>query len=168
MKKLFFLLMILGTATALSQQVGALAAYNAPYQFYQKTAYTAATANDTSAFLSLGGASDIVVFGSNNDSAAIALYYRLRSKNVGGTSGYTVTTGWTVIDTLGTNGDGTLDTTGAQRLGAIALTTLLGYDEIQFYVDYLTGTSVTDIPGETTNTARFFYYYKKSDAFIAR
>ncbi len=168
MKKLFFLLVI-GMATSFAQQQGPKGVrYNEPTQFYLKTDYTVTSANDTTAFLSLGSAEDIVIFGSNNDSAAIAIYYRLRSKPAGATTGYTVTSGWTVIDTLGTNGDGTLDTSGAQRLGQILLTTLVGYDEIQFYVDYLTGTATTSIVDAEANKARFFYYFKKPEAVIAR
>ena len=167
MKKLFFLLMILD-GTLLAQQQGPKGVtYNQPNQFYQKT-YTAATANDTSAFLSLGSASDIAVFGSNTDSASILVRYRLRTKNAGGSSGYTVTSAWTTVDTLGQAGDGTLDTSGAQLLGTIALATLLGYDEIQFHTDFLSGSASGDAGDGTTNIARLFYYYKKADAVIAR
>lgn len=169
MKKLFFLLMISGTV--LAQQQGPKGVrYNEPVQFYQKTAYEDGTANETTAFISLGSADNIAVFGSNNDSITAPVRYRLRSKNVGGASGYTVTGAWTIVDTLGQDGGGNLDTSGAQLLGTIALATLLGYDEIQFYIDYIAGTAIDDSNSgaEGTNTVRLFYYFKKGDAVIAK
>jgi len=169
MKKLFFLLMI-GSVAYAQQQGASGVRYNAPTQFYQKTAYIAATINDTSGFISLGSASDISIFASHNDSATVVVFYRLRSKNVGGSSGYTVTTSWTLLDTIGVDGAGALSNTsgGAQLVGNIALSTILGYDEIQFYRDYITGTAVADNDGGATNTLRMFYYFKKPDAVIAK
>jgi hypothetical protein len=104
----------------------------------------------------------MAIYGSADDSVAALIYYRLRSRQMGG---YTVTTGWTAIDTLGPVGDGTMATTtgAAVRVGAIALTTLLGYSEIQFFVDYLTGTSNAAADG-SANTVRFYYFYVKPDA----
>lgn len=135
--------------------------FNKPVQFYVKKNPTPSTANDTTTFFTILGASDIVVYGSADDSCAALIYYRLR-QNVFGS--YAVTTAWTAIDTLGPAGDGTMGTTtgAAQRLGTISGSTLVGYNEIQFYVDYLTGTSNGAADG-TDNNVRFLYYYAKRE-----
>lgn len=152
------------SAGLMAQQKGSLGQYfNQPTQFYSKLNPTSSTANDTSGFITLkGGQGGIAIYGSADDSCSALVYYRLRQSRVGG---YAVTGSWTAIDTLGQAGDGTLSTiSGAgQLVGTVALATLLGYDEIQFYVDYLTGTSNAAADG-TSNTVRLFYYYLKPDA----
>lgn len=136
--------------------------FNKPTQFYSKLNPTPSTANDTTGWFTISGASDIAVFGSAGDSAAVLLLYRLRQTNG---IPYAVTTSFTAIDTLGPDGSGGMATASgaSQRLGAIALSTLLGYDEIQFHTDYLTGTSNGNADG-TDNTVRFQYYYLKTEA----
>lgn len=144
------------------QQGSSGVSFNKPTQFYSKLNPTASTANDTTGWIPISGASDIAIFGSADDSAAVLISYRLR-QNQG--IPYAVTTSFTGIDTLGADGaGGSATASGAsQRLGAIASSTLLGYSEIQFFNDYLAGTSNGSADG-TANTVRFFYHYLKNDA----
>lgn len=158
----YLLTFVLLTGTALAQQGREGQFFNQPYQFYTKTNPTPSTANDTTGFIPLrGGQGGLAVFGSADDSAAVLVFYRLRQSKLP----YAVTTAFTAIDTLGPAGDGTMATTSgaSQLLGTIALATLLGYDEIQFHTDYLTGTSNGAVDG-TANVVRLFYYYLKPDA----
>lgn len=158
---LTFVLLVSGTA--LAQQGGSGQFFNQPYQFYTKTDPTPSTANDTTGFLPLrGGQGGLAVFGSADDSAAVIVFYRLR-QNKG--LPYAVTTAFTAIDTLGPDGSGGMATTSgaSQLVGTVALATLLGYDEIQFHTDYLTGTSDGAKDG-SSNIIRLFYYFLKPDA----
>ena len=155
MKYLLTLVFMVGLASA--QQ------YNKPTMFYTETNPTTSTANDTTGFFSIkGGQGGLAVFGSASDSAGVVLYYRLRQSNG---IPYAVTGSWTAIDTLGPAGDGSMATTSgaSQLIGTVALSTLLGYDEIQFYADYITGTSNGAADG-TANIIRFWYYFVKPDA----
>lgn len=147
--------MVLMVSFASAQSV----TYNKPVQFYYKANPTSSTANDTTNFFSIGtGQASYTVLGTANDSATVIVFYRLRQSKMP----YALTGSWTLLDTLGVDGAGSLNTTtgGAQLVGTLALATLTGYDEIEFYVDYLSGTSNAAADG-TANYIRLFYYAVK-------
>jgi len=156
---LISLLLVVGLAVTADAQV-----FSGSYQqrfneaqliYYHGTA-TATTASDTLNFMSIAGASDLKLFGTGTDSTVVLVYYRLRNSTTGAVTAFT-----TMADTLGTAGAGVVTAAGPLALlertaGSLALSTLVGFDEIQFYVDFLAGTAAGDDGG--TNILRLYLF----------
>ena len=121
---------------------------------YYKSGYTASTANETTGYISCRGVSDIALFGESNDSIRMLLYYQVRNSYTG------VQGAWTAIDTLGADGLGSVpDPAGSDTLiGRAAQATILGFDEVRFFADYLTGANTGGDGG--TDVVQVSAYFK--------
>lgn len=143
MKHLILLLLVLGLVASVDAQVftGQYGQrFNEAQIFYYKSGFTASTANDTTQFFSIAGASDLRVWGTADDSTRVLPYYQLRNSTTGA-----VTT-FAGMDTVGTDGLGSAVTaagpsTSEMSGGTVALSTIVGFDEIRFYIDYLAGST---------------------------
>ena len=131
--------------------------FNQTWEIYTKT-YLATTANDTTRYFALtrasfgkrDGTEDMRFFGRSNDSLAVDCYYQLKNSTTGALGT------WTQIDTvIHVN---TSDSTSTP--GTLLRATLIGYDQIRFYFDWLTGSAASD---GSTNTFRFYLYLLKNE-----
>lgn len=139
--------------------------FNKAFQIYYKSGFIAGTANDTTTWISLAKTTssntsvgtDFCVFGRANDSAVVRVMYRL-----GNSLDTDTRTSWTELDTLILDtGGGNSDSTAL--VGEVAFSTLFGYDQVQFYVDYLTGSAVGSATDGTANIIRFYLYVAKNE-----
>lgn len=130
MKRLIVLL--LACAVTASAQFTRIE-YNKTVPIFSRASTTASTANDTTKPIDIGEASDLAVFAYGADSLKAAYWYRLRNSVTG------MNTAWTEFDTVvvaatGNNPDGKI-------IGTVVQSALGGYDGIQFYIDYVSGTT---------------------------
>ena len=141
MKHLISLLLVFGLVGSLEAQV-----VNNQYGtrlneasiIYYKSGFIATTASDTTSYISIAGVLDFALWGTADDSCVVLPYYQLRNSTTGAISS------WTAMDTIGTDGTGNTPTatgpaTDEMSGGTVALATLNGFDEVRFYIDYLTG-----------------------------
>lgn len=149
MKRYLILLSVVALIASSSEAQFTRIEYNKTVPvFTNREAPTGATsANDTTKMFDIGEASDIAVFAYGSDSLKAAYWYRLRSSVTGRN------TAWTELDTIvvaatGNNPDGKI-------VGTILQSSLIGYDGIQFYIDYVAGTST----GETGTDTQVLYVH---------
>lgn len=141
MKYFLLLLLVVGLVASVDAQVVSGShgqRFNESDPIYYKSGFTASTANDTTGFVSIAGASDIRFWGTADDSTRVVVYWQGRNSTTGAVSS------WTLGDTVGTDGVGSAPTAGGPSTsemsgGTAALSALLGYDEVRTYVDYITG-----------------------------
>ena len=155
MKKLFFVLALM--VVSVSLVFAQTPQFNQAWLLRTKT-YLATTANDTTAYYNLtassfgrrAGTTDIRFFGRSNDSITVDCYYQLKNSTTGALGT------WTQIDTvIHVN---TSDSTSTP--GTLLLATLIGYDQIRFYFDFLSGTAGSD---GSDNTFRWYAYLLKNE-----
>lgn len=102
-------------------------------QVYSKSAYTSSTANETTAFLPTYDAQKIAVKITATDTIKGVLKFQFKDSFTG------YTTGWTAVsDSLSLIGSSS--TLASDRVHAFAPsdTSTYGYDQIRFFIDYLT------------------------------
>lgn len=141
MKHLISLLLVFGLVGSLEAQVFTSqygTRFNEASIIYYKSGFIATTASDTTGFISIAGGLDFALWGTADDSTVVLPYYQLRNSTTGALGS------WTAMDTIGTDGTGNTPTaagpaTDEMSGGAVALATLNGFDEVRFYIDYLTG-----------------------------
>lgn len=156
MKKIFALLAIMLFA------VGNLCAQSTPlfnraWDVYNKS-YTASTANDTTQYFPLtqathgrrSGTTDIRFFGRSNDSLSVNCYYQLKNSTTGSLGT------WTQIDTV----IHVATSDSVTSPGTLLLATLIGYDQIRFYFDWLAASAGGD---GTADTFRWYLYLFKNE-----
>ena len=141
MKHLISLLLVVGFVGSLEAQVFTSqygTRFNEASIIYYKSGFLAGTASDTLGFTSIAGALDFALWGTADDSTTVLPYYQLRNSTTGAIGS------WTAMDTIGLDGTGNTPTatgpaTDEMSGGTVALATLTGFDEVRFYIDYLTG-----------------------------
>lgn len=147
MKRYFVMLSLVAFVASLSEAQFTRLEYNKTVPVFTRVVAGtgATTSNDTTKIFDISEISDLAVFAYGSDSLKAAYWYRLRDSKTGRTGA------WTEIDTIvvaatGNNPDGKI-------LGTVLQSSLIGYDGIQFYIDYVAGTST----GETA-TDRYVLY----------
>lgn len=135
MKRYMMLLSVVALIVSSSEAQFTRIEYNKTVPVFTNldTTTGATTANDTTKMLDISEASDIAIFAYASDSLKACYWYRLRN------SVTKATTAWTELDTIvvaatGNNPDGKI-------IGTILQASLIGYDGLQFYIDYVAGTS---------------------------
>jgi hypothetical protein len=141
--------------------------FNQATVMYSSSTFIATTTTATTAKIPFYPASAIRVFARTTDSLTAQIRYRLTNSTIGYTTGYfvldTVVTLFALdgasTDTvlvLGHKYTKTADNCDTLRL---AQARLAGFDQIQFEIDYLTGTSTGS--GGTGRMFRLYYYFVK-------
>lgn len=153
MKRLIFLLLCVGV-TALAQFPRI--EYNKTVAVFSRNVVPtgATTSNDTTKMIDISEATDIALFAYGSDSLKAAYWYRLRNSVTG------LTTAWTEFDTV------VVATTAAAgiRIGTVLEASLLPYDGVQFYVDYVAGTSTGE--AGTDNFICYLYALKRAGGTV--
>lgn len=127
-----FIVLLLGVAVTASAQFTRID-YNKTVPVFSRTLTLAATANDTTKPFDISEASDIAVFAYSTDSLKAAYWYRLINSVTG------MKTAWTEFDTIVVAATG--DNPDGKSIGQVLQASLGGYNGIQFYIDYVTGTT---------------------------
>jgi hypothetical protein len=131
---------------------------NNAYRCYTNNAYTLNTANDTmETYIPLNGISGLRVYDKSTDSLVADIYYILRNSIIDSTcAGAKLGSTVTHVQPLGQ------DT--CTSPGALAIATLIGWDQIKFYVDYKSN-STSGNAGEAYGYVNklFVYLLRRAD-----
>ena len=105
------------------------------------------------------GGTDLYFDGRTNDSIRATVYYQLYNRTAQATGSWTLLDSIVTVDDLGS---ATYDSTAS--MASLALSTILGYEGIRFYVDFDATTGGTASAGDgTANRFRLYQYFLRRE-----
>jgi hypothetical protein len=148
---------------------GRMPRFNETWPVIDEYSWLSSTANDTipqpssagvAVWMPLGGGTDLAFLGRTNDSLRVTIYYQLVNHTARDTTAWTVLDSIVTVDNLGSASYDSVDV----GVNALALSTILGYEGIRFYVDYNATTPGTASNSDgTTNRWRLYRYYLRRE-----